>query len=62
MSIHSPKASPVSWVSALVGIALFVSGEQLFAQSGPSPYRMVDNWAQLPDGRLYKGSAEPIHD
>ena len=51
MSIHSPKASTVSWVSALVGIALFVSGEQLFAQSGPSPYRMVDNWATLPDGR-----------
>ena len=51
MSIHSPKASPVAWIGALVGIALFVSGEQLFAQSVPSSYRMVDNWPKLPDGR-----------
>ncbi len=51
MSIHSLKSSPTAWISALVGIALFVLGEQLFAQSGPSPYRMVDNWAKLPDGR-----------
>ena len=51
MSIHSLKASPVMRISALVGIALFVPGEQLFAQSGPNPYRTVDNWAKLPDGR-----------
>ena len=51
MSIHNPKASHAAWISALVGIALFVPGEQLFAQSGPSAYRMVDNWAKLPDGR-----------
>ena len=51
MSSHSPKASPAAWISALVGIALFISGAQLFGQSGPSPYRTVDDWAKLPGGR-----------
>ncbi len=51
MSSHSPKPSPAAWISALVGIALFISGAQLFGQSGPSPYRTVDDWAKLPGGR-----------
>ena len=51
MSVHSPKTNSVSWVSALVGIALLAPGGTLLAQSGPSPYRTVDGWAQLPDGR-----------
>ena len=51
MSVHRPKASIVAWISALVGIALLASGAELLAQSGPSPYRIVDDWAKLPDGR-----------
>jgi sugar lactone lactonase YvrE len=32
-------------------LALFALGSVTFAQSGPSPYRIVDDWAKLPDGR-----------
>ena len=51
MPIRSPKSSPKTWISALVAIAVFTVGGQLFAQSGPSPYRTVDDWAKLPNGR-----------
>ena len=51
MPFCSPKPSPGAHISALVVIASFAAGAQLFAQSGPSPYRTVDDWAQLPDGR-----------
>ena len=51
MSSHDPKPSPAVWITALVGVALFLSGAQLLAQSGPSPYRTVDDWAKLPGGR-----------
>ncbi len=51
MPFYSPKESPGAHISALVVIASFAAGAQLFAQSGPSPYRTVDDWAQLPDGR-----------
>ena len=51
MPFYSPKESPGAHISALVVIASFAAGAQLFAQSSPSPYRTVDDWAQLPDGR-----------
>ena len=51
MSIRDLKASPSVWIGALVGIVLLTPGAELLAQSGPSPYRLVDDWAQLPDGR-----------
>ena len=51
MSIRALNASPAAWIGALVGIALLTPGAELLAQSGPSPYRLVDDWAQLPDGR-----------
>ena len=51
MSIRALTASPAAWIGALVGIALLTPGAELLAQSGPSPYRLVDDWAQLPDGR-----------
>ena len=51
MPVRSPKPSPSAWISALVAITLFAPGAHLIAQSGPSPYRTVDGWAKLPDGR-----------
>jgi DNA-binding beta-propeller fold protein YncE len=47
MSVRSPSAL----FTALLGIALLAAGGPLSAQSGRSPYRTVDDWAQLPDGR-----------
>ena len=43
-------------VSATCGVAMAVaigaySGDGTLAQSLPNPYRMVDGWAQLPNGR-----------
>jgi DNA-binding beta-propeller fold protein YncE len=35
----------------LVALSLFVAAEAVAAQSGSSPYRLVDDWAQLPGGR-----------
>ena len=49
MSIRGLKVSPTAWIGTLVGIALLTPGAELLAQSGPSPYRLVDDWAQLPD-------------
>ena len=51
MSIGDLKASPSAWIGALFGIVLLTAGGELLAQSGSSPYRLVDNWAQMPDGR-----------
>ncbi len=51
MSIRGLKVIPAASIGALVGIALLTPGAELLAQSGPSPYRLVDDWAQLPDGR-----------
>ena len=36
---------------AVAALALMVPTEALAQTSGPSPYRLVDDWAQLPDGR-----------
>jgi DNA-binding beta-propeller fold protein YncE len=49
MSVCRAQAGTV--FAALLGIALLTSGTELVAQSGPSPYRLVDGWAKLPDGR-----------
>ena len=46
-----PKTSPMWWPSVAVVLCLLVAVEPLAAQSGPSPYRMVDGWPQLPGGR-----------
>ncbi len=51
MSIREPKANPSVWIGALLSIVLLTPGAELLAQSGTSPYRLVDNWAQMPDGR-----------
>ena len=51
MSTRSPMPGPTAWICALALLALSVPGAQLLAQSGPSPYRTVDDWAKLPNGR-----------
>ena len=51
MSIRNLKASPAMWIGALVAIVLLNPGAELQAQSGSSPYRLVNDWAQMPDGR-----------
>ena len=51
MSTRSPLPGPTAWICALALLALSVPGAQLLAQSGPSPYRTVDDWAKLPNGR-----------
>ena len=38
-------------VSALVAVSLLGFALPAFSQSHPNPYRAVDGWAQLPDGR-----------
>ena len=37
--------------SVLLAVTLTAGSSQSFAQALPNPYRMVDNWAKLPDGR-----------
>ena len=52
MSILTRRAGPVAWVSALVGIALFVPTEQAAAQvNSANRYAIVDGWAKLTGGR-----------
>ena len=51
MSTRSPMPGPNAWICALALLTLSVPGAQLLAQSGPSPYRTVDDWAKLPNGR-----------
>jgi DNA-binding beta-propeller fold protein YncE len=38
-------------VAAVALLAQFVCGGHVFAQALPNPYRAVDGWAQLPNGR-----------
>lgn len=40
-----------SLIQRVVLFILLFSGVQSFAQPYPNPYRMVENWAKLPDGR-----------
>ena len=49
--MSSQKSSLVTWMCAVAALALMVPTEALTQTSGPSPYRLVDDWAQLPDGR-----------
>ena len=51
MSTRSPKSSLITWMCAVAALALMVPDEALAQTSGPSPYRLVDGWAKLPDGR-----------
>ena len=51
MSTQSRKSSLVTWMCAVAALALMVPAEATAQTSGPSPYRLVDDWAQLPDGR-----------
>ena len=51
MSTRGRKSSLVTWMCAVAALALMVPAEALAQTSGPSPYRLVDDWAQLPDGR-----------
>ncbi|HAT17838.1 MAG TPA: hypothetical protein DCS76_08605, partial [Gemmatimonadetes bacterium] len=50
MSTRSRKSSLGTLMCAVAALAVMVPAEAT-AQSGPSPYRLVDDWAQLPDGR-----------
>ena len=45
------KARPVGLLAVMAAISLAGSSGGLFAQVSPSPYRTVDGWAKLPDGR-----------
>ena len=51
MSTRSRKSSFVMWMCAVAALALMVPPEATAQTSGPSPYRLVDDWAKLPDGR-----------
>ena len=51
MSTQSRKSSLVTWMCAVAALALMVPAQATAQTSGPSPFRLVDNWAQLPDGR-----------
>ena len=51
MSVRYLKANATILIGALVGMVLLTSGTKIQAQSGSSPYRLVNDWAQMPDGR-----------
>ena len=45
-------------IAAAAGALLGMAGERLYAQSAdpsaaPNPYKMQENWAQLPEGRKF---------
>ena len=42
---------PVTWIAALLGVALIVSTERAVAQNSTNAYAVVDGWAKLPGGR-----------
>jgi len=42
---------PVRLIAALLIFTIFGPMDSAFSQSLPNPYRVVDDWAQLPDGR-----------
>ena len=42
---------PVTWIAALLGVALIVSTERAAAQNSTNAYAVVDGWAKLPGGR-----------
>ena len=46
-----PKAMRLGLVMALAIVVSLGGGVEAFAQALPNPYRAVDGWAQLPDGR-----------
>ena len=46
MSTRSRKSSLVTWMCAVAALALMIPAEALAQTSGPSPYRLVDDWAQ----------------
>ncbi|SVC85416.1 uncharacterized protein METZ01_LOCUS338270, partial [marine metagenome] len=50
MLSQSPKSNFVKWL-CVIGALMILIPSEIFAQSGPSPYRLVDDWAKLPDGR-----------
>jgi DNA-binding beta-propeller fold protein YncE len=40
------------WTALMLGVSLaLIASEHAIAQGLPNPYRMVDGWAKLPDGR-----------
>ena len=49
--MSSRKSSLVMWMCAVAALALMVPPEATAQTSGPSPYRLVDDWVKLPDGR-----------
>ncbi len=51
MSTRSRKSSLVTLMCAVAALALMVPAEATAQTSGPSPFRLVEDWAQLPDGR-----------
>ena len=46
------NASRLKLVVALALVTVLCTGVEAFAQVLPNPYRAVDGWAQLPDGRM----------
>ncbi|HWZ43754.1 MAG TPA: peptidyl-alpha-hydroxyglycine alpha-amidating lyase family protein [Candidatus Saccharimonadales bacterium] len=56
-------AGRIRWVLAMVVIAFVGTSDRALAQAGaapnsqPNPYRLVENWAQLPAGRAWGSSS-----
>ena len=50
MSIR-PEAKRLWWCGGVLTLTLSIAVQSLAAQSGPSPYRLVEGWAKLPGGR-----------
>ena len=48
--MHNPPKS-IAWIVALAICFVLGGGGYAFAQAQPNPFRMVDGWAKLPNGR-----------
>lgn len=51
MSRARRVAGTVAWAIVATCVTSFLPGTEALAQNGTSPYRIVDDWAQLPAGR-----------
>lgn len=61
MTCPADRINSVCWITVLfiLGTCLWITPRETFAQSGPvlHPYQGVDDWAQLPDGRIWGAPA-----
>lgn len=45
------RPGSIAWIAGLAVVTLLLPAAPALGQSGSSPYRIVDDWAKLPDGR-----------